>query len=400
MKRMVERTTFLPGSEGQGAIVKHRGALGMWVGQEFLPLPIGGGQYGTLSTLDTLAATQQSIAAYNEDRAWEQVSVALAAHNGQMQELLADFVEISPDRQRRYGSAASKTMQELDQFGQPQAQKITAGVTVGFPLRKYGDALQWTRDFMLTTGSAAQLAAEVNAMMDADRRNVILQIKSALMNPTNYTFTDVLVDSVSLAVKRLVNADSAAIPLGPNGESFNAATHTHYLFTAAATLAAADLSGLISTVTEHHPNGEPVVFINQAQEAAVRGLTGFVAYIDARIVRGGGSTTDVGNRALDMTNVNNRAIGLFGAAEIWVKPWMPSGYLLAMVRDTGMSTLVMRTRDPFGELRLVYEDESHPLRAQSYQREFGIGVWQRTSAAVLFVDAGSGGAYVAPTLTA
>ncbi len=59
----------------------------------------------------------------------------------------------------------------------------------------------------------------------------------------------------------------------------------------------------------------------------------------------------------------------------------------------------MRSRDGFGSLQLVYEDESHPLRAKSYEREFGIGVWTRTGAAVLFVDAGSAGAYVSPTLT-
>lgn len=354
--------------------------------------------YGTLSTLDSLAASQQSIAAYDEDRAWEQISIALEAHNRHLSEMMGALVETTSDRQRRYGSADSKTMQELDQFGQPQAQKVTAGVTVGFPLRLYGDALQWTRKFMMTTGSAAQIAAEINAIMDADRRNVIYQIKRALFNPTNYTFTDVLVDNVSLAVKRLVNADSAAIPLGPNGESFTASTHTHYLYTDGTTLAAADLTGAVNTVLEHHNTGRIMVYINQAQDAAVRGLAGFTAYIDARIVRGGGSTTDVAAGGLDVMNPYDRPIGIYGAAEVVVKPWVPSGYLLVVSLDGGASPLVMRARDGFGTLQLVYEDESHPLRARSYEREFGVGVWQRTAAAVLYIDTGNGDAYVAPTL--
>jgi hypothetical protein len=355
--------------------------------------------YGTLSTLDSLAATQQSIAAYDEDRAWDQISVALEAHNRHMAEMVASLVEVTTDRQRRYGSAASKTMQELDQFGQPQVQKVTAGVTVGFPLRLYGDALQWTRKFLQTPGSAAQIAAEITAMMDADRRNVIYQIKRALFNPINYTFDDVLVDNVQLPVKRLVNADSADIPLGPNGETFNGASHTHYLYTAGTALVAGDLTGLVDTVLEHHNTGVIRVYINQAQETAVRQLGGFSAILDARLLVGPGVTTTYGRGDLDVMNPYDRAIGYYGAAEIWVKPWVPSGYLLAVAEDIGMSALAMRVRDGFGQLQLIYEDESHPLRARSYEREFGVGVWTRTAAAVLFIDAGGAGSYIAPSLT-
>ena len=131
----------------------------------------------------------------------------------------------------------------------------------------------------------------------------------------------------------------------------------------------------------------------------MRGLSGFTAYIDARIIRGGGATSDVAAGALDMMNPYDRPIGIYGAAEIEVKPWVPSGYLLAVAEDIGMSALVMRTRGGFGQLQLIYEDESHPLRAQSYEREFGVGVWTRTAAAVLYIDSGNGDAYVAPTLT-
>jgi hypothetical protein len=256
--------TFPPSDEGR--FVQRRGFWGVVHQGEWIPyaLPMGGGTFGTLSTLDTLAATQQSIAAYGEDRAWREVEAALAAHNTQMTQMLGLLVERTEDRQRRYGSAASKTMQVADQFGRPQAQKVTAGVTLGFPLFLFEDALQWTRKFTQANGSAQQLAAEFDAILDADRRQVMYEIKAALMGTGNYTFNDVLVDNVALAVKRLVNADSAAIPLGPNGESFDGATHTHYLFTAGVALAAADLSALVSTVLEHTNRGEIQVWINSA----------------------------------------------------------------------------------------------------------------------------------------
>jgi hypothetical protein len=356
--------------------------------------------FGTLSTLDTLAASQTSLAQYGEDRAWAEVEAALNVHNRHMAEMLGLLVERTTDRQRRYGSAASKSMQVADQFGRPQAQKVTAGVTLGFPLRLYEDALQWTRKFAQTPGSSQQLAAEFDAILDADRRQVMYEIKYALFNPTNHTFKDVLIDNIDLAVKRLANADSASIPLGPNGESFDATTHTHYLYTASTALAAADLSGLISTVLEHTNRGTVQVWINSAQETAVRGLTGFVADLAAYIVRGGAATADVTDRPLDVMNPQNRRIGMFGAAEIWVKPWMPSGYLAATAVGNGQAPLVFRYREGGGDLQLVFEDDNHPLRARGYEREFGVSVYNRVGAAVLFVDAGSAGAYVAPTLVA
>ncbi len=356
--------------------------------------------FGTLSTLDTLAATQQSIAAYGEDRAWAEVEAAMMAHNRQMREMLGGLVEVTTDRQRRYGSAASKSMQVADQFGRPQAQKVTAGVTLGFPLRLYEDALQWTRKFTQLPGSGQQLAAEFDAILDADYRQVMYEIKLAMFSPTNYTFADVLVDNVNLAVKRLVNADSASIPLGPNGESFTASTHTHYLYTDATTLAAADVAALISTVLEHNNRGAIQIWINSAQETAVRALTGFVADIAAYIVRPTSATTDVTNRDLDLMNPQNRRIGMFGVAEILVKPWVPSGYLACVNVGGAEPPLVMRHRDGQGDLQLVFEDDNHPLRARGYEREFGMGVFNRTAAAVLYIDTGNGDAYAAPTLAA
>jgi hypothetical protein len=355
--------------------------------------------YGTLSVLDTLAATQQSVVDYGEDRAWDQINVLLAVHNQQMQDMLGDLIERTTDRQRRYGTTASKTMQELDEFGRPQPQKVTAGATLGFPLRLYGDALQWTRKFLQTGGSAAQMAAEIRSMLDSDRRLTMYELKRALFTPTNYTFADRLIDGVDLSVKALINADSSTVPLGPNGETFDGATHTHYLYTASTSLAAADVSGLQTTVRQHSAMGTVDLYINSAQETAMRGLTGFVAHIYGYISRGGGATADVTNQALSPNNPGDRSIGFFGESEVFVKPWVASGYVLAINNGTPDRPLILRTRPGAGELQLVSEFANHPLQARSYEREFGIGVYNRVAAAVLFIDAGGAGAYTAPTLT-
>jgi hypothetical protein len=297
--------------------------------------------YGTFTSLDTLATLNNTtVAQLGEDTAFAAVDAALAAHNAIMTDLMDSLVERTTDRLRRYGGPASMQMDEMDEMGTPDAQKLAAGSNVGFPLRLYGGSLQWTRKAFQNM-MASEFAAQVTGMMDADKNVVIRQIKRAIYTPTNSnSYADRLIDGVTLPVKALVNADSAPIPLGPNGETFNAATHTHYLFSAS--FIAANLSSLISTVTEHYGNGNIIVCINQADEAAVRAFTGFVAYIDPRLMN---LTTAVTARdSLDnLVNIYNRRIGLYQGAEIWVKPWVLAGYPFCYLEGQP-KPLVMRTR--------------------------------------------------------
>src|SRR5205085_2899415 len=138
----------------------------------------------------------------------------------------------------------------------------------------------WTRLFF-QNATGAELAAQVEAMMDADVKNMHRQLKLAMFTPTNSTFEDRRVDHVNLPMKALVNADGAPIPIAPDGTTFNAATHTHYLATAA--LAASDVTSLVNTVIEHFLSGAIQVLINPASEVAIRALAGFFPYYDARL---------------------------------------------------------------------------------------------------------------------
>ncbi len=352
--------------------------------------------YGTLVIADTLASNFQTVAEYGEDRAFEAISRLLAAHNEILREDLAAFVEFSTDRQRRYGGGDTMDMVDVDEMGTADAQKVAAGQTVGFPLRLRQAAIQWTRKwFQIHTMS--ELAAQYEAARTADIRKIRKDLLEAIFKPTNYTFNDYLIDKVDLAVKRLLNADGAAIPPDPYGNTFDGSTHTHYLGTAS--FAAADLQALIDTVVEHNPDGaQMMVFINRAQEAAVRGFSGFTAYLDARVIPA--DTTARADGSLNMTNVQNRAIGVFDAAEVWVKSWIPANYVLAMDTAPNRRPLVYRTRPGanlgFGDLQLASDDEAYPLRAQHFEREFGIGVWMRDSAAVLRTNNAT---YAAPTIS-
>jgi hypothetical protein len=352
--------------------------------------------YGILSALDTLAASNSvTIVQFGEDQAFAQIDAALAVHNALLLEGAGDLVEFSTDRLRRYGAVAAMTAAYVDEFGAVDTQKVAAGANIGFPLRKEQIAIGWTRNFMRTK-TPADLAAQYTAAQDADRVFVFNAIQRAFLTATNTTgYLDRLVDNVNLPLRALLNADSTTIPLGPTGATFNGATHTHYLATAS--LIAANVSALIATVVEHGVDGQVRLYVNSAQEAAIRAMTGnFTPYMDARLIVADTVTRAAGG--LSMTNVTNRAIGVFDAAEVWVKPWVLANYLIAIDVNPAKKPLVFRTRagdTGLGNLGIAADHEHYPLRAQHMEREFGVSAWHREKAAVLF---SGGGTYTSPTI--
>lgn len=355
--------------------------------------------YGTLATIDTLASTQQTVAQFGEDNAFQAIDAARQAHNARMREMMGALAEVTTERLRRYGGPDAMTFDEIDEFGTPDAQKVTAGSNVGFPLRMYGRSVQWTRKY-LQNATVSELTAQFTAAQDADIRNVDLAIRRAIFLPTNVSFVDRLIDQVVLPVKALVNADSAPLPLAPDGSTFNAATHTHYLARAGGSVVAADIDALINTVAEHYAVGQVMVYINRDFETTMRGFTAagqFVGYQPVQVIPAENTVRATAN--LDTRQLYNRAIGTWGnsGAEIWVKPWIPSGYAFAWVMG-GPKPLAFRERTAgSGDLELLYEDEIHPLRARGIGREFGMGAYNRTNGAVLYLG---GTTYTAPTLNA
>jgi hypothetical protein len=352
--------------------------------------------YGSLSTLDLLRASYQSVAQFGEDRAWQAIEATLAAHNKILATVREDLMETTTDRLRRYGAPSQMKMDEIDEYGTPDAQKMPPGQPIGFPLRKYGIAIQWTRTYF-TRMKAAELAAQVTGAMDADVYNLTRALKRAVFYPTNYTFDDRLVDhlqQITLPVKALVNADSQPLPVGPNGEFFDPTTHTHYLgVTTGGTLVNADLATLLSTVIEHYASGQAYIYINQAQEAAVRAFADFTPVFDPRLIVAITTTTAAG--PLDMIQVYNRKIGIFRGAEVWVKPWIPASYVFAFVKGQPKPLVYRVDPDLASDLTLSYEDEAHPLRARIWERNFGVGVWNRTNGACMYVGATT---YTQPTI--
>jgi len=352
--------------------------------------------FGTLFTLDSVAQTTTTIGEVGEEKIWKNLDGYFAAHNLLFNQALALVAERTTERLRRYGGTADVIAQELGEFGQPSAQKLSpTGYNIGFPLRRYGYALQWTR-FAFENMSAEEFSKQVNGVTDADEQRLYSAIRTALFKPTNSVFTDwQQTPTIDLTVKALLNADGEVVPTGPSAVSFNGATHTHYSgVTAANAPTAAEVNALIENVVEHYNTGNVAVYINRGSEAAFRAFAGFSAYIDARLLNQ--TTGLVATGALDVRNLYDRAIGILNGAEVFVKPWVPVGYAVCVGLGAD-APLVVRQPVPqtARDLRLVAQDENHPLRATEWEHRYGVAVWNRSSAAVLDTVTG-GGVYAQP----
>lgn len=343
--------------------------------------------------ISTLLATRfQSAAEFGLDTIQQILAADVAAHNAIVQEMVSGLCDVTTDRQRRYGTSVSGQMVEVDEYGRSQTQVDRPGATVGFPLRLYQYAVGWTAKWF-ETHTPADMAIAVQNAQKSHLRAVQRELKKAIFGSTNYTFNDFLIDRIDLNVKRFLNADSAAIPDGPNGETFDGASHTHY--DAESSLSANGLLATINDVMEHGHGNRVQVAINRTNEAAVRALTGFAAYPDPRIIY---RATDTPGQTLDISRLDNRAIGIFGGAEVWVKPWAIASY--AFVWDAGDPNKPLafrqRAQTTLQGLRIAADLNTHPLYAQYMEAEFGIGVWTRTNGAVLYFG---GSSYTVPTIS-
>ena len=349
---------------------------------------------GTLGLSDLLALNNTTILQYGMDPIIEVVRNDLEVHNGIATSMTADLADVTADSMRATGESDVLEMVEVNEFGRSPTQKAAGGSNLGIPMRLFQIALGWTRKFF-EQKTPADMARQILAAERAHKLRIVRQIKRAIYLSTNFTVRDFLVTNITLPVKRFLNADSMAIPDGPNGETFNAATHTHYLFNNG--LDATSAKALITTVVEHGNGGQVRVVINQADEAAWKALAGFMAYVDPRIALSVNASR-VESPRLDVTRLNNRAIGLFEGAEVWVKPWAIANYSFCY-DNAGPKPLALRTRNGQNtNLRPAAEIDMFPLHAQYMEDEFDVAVVNRTNGAVLYHAAGAV-AYVDPTIT-
>lgn len=358
-----------------------------------MPAPV---RTGTLSIADLLAVTNMSVASYGYEQVATTLQEELTAHNAVVTDMVESLAVRTTDRLVGIGGDTNAEMYETDEFARVPTQKSEGNTGLGIPLGEFQTATGHTDSFE-TKMSPADVAKRTIAVEKGHIRALYRGVANALLIPTNRQVEDYTVDNTVLDVKALANGDGFFIGVGPNGESFDRNTHSHYLAIdwAASTAAqrAFAVQSVIGTVIEH-TEGEGVrLVVARADEQKVRDLPGFNAYADPRV----NPTPGMATATTSPYKQNNRPIGFMGGAEVWVKPWAVPGYMV--VHDTeGPKPLAYR-EPAMGTkgLYLAASLSAYPLNAQYYKAQFGFGVRNRVAAAALYIG---GTVYVAPSVTA
>lgn len=356
----------------------------------------------TLSILDIKDYGNDTVFKYGIDKAWDEFQVVLDAHNALEAQMRSTLVQGETAEQRhRFGAADSIVFQDIElEYGRPDADSVTfEHYDVGLPLAMGGVGTQWT-ERMMQLITVEQFNTQLNAVLTADSQWLQVRMGKAIFGNVNYTYRDRYINNTSLPVKRLLNADSTPIPLGRYNATFDGSTHTHYVVIAALNDAA--VAAIQNNLTEHlKGSGKVVMLINKAQTAAALALSDFEKARDPRVVLGVNTAhlTPELNSLYENIMLDDRFLGIVeDGPEIWVKPWIPSGYIFAYIEGSELDKPLMARRDVVesSDLRIVEPTDVHPkLKARTAQRIIGFGVVERRNGVVAKIDSELG-SYTVP----
>jgi hypothetical protein len=335
---------------------------------------------GTYRIADLIAVETLSAVDYGLDTIAEVIAADLRAWNALVSDGLNIMSTDTTERLERHGSSTNFEMLKGDEFARGVAGVARGGSDVAYPLEKFLVNVGWTMDF-LKEATPADIARAIMGIQKSHLQAVNTELRRAFFKPTNYTFNDDLIDGSALGVKRLYNADGVDIPEGPYGATFAGGSHTHY--NANATLTDAELVAAITDVQEHRAQSSIAIITTPAGVADFEALTNYLALPGPAITPA--EDADRPTMRLNASVTDNRQVGVYaGAYPVWTKPWGLDNYALVMDVN-GERPLKRRQRVQSGlrGLRMRNQDDTLPLRVQSFEAEFGFGVWDRSAAAIL-----------------
>jgi hypothetical protein len=280
-------------------------------------------------------------------------------------------------------------MEKMDEYGRPKPGANKPGITAQFPIYSFKQALGWTEKYF-KLATPAEVAEKFLELRKGYLAALVNQMKRALYGvgdgtTSKYTFVDRLTNGASLICWPLANGGiaTADLPDAPDGTTF---LNTHDHMNGDATVTALDVQATIDHVTEHGNTKGLKLIYNKADAAAIEALTGFTALSEAVFNYNGTQSTIV---KLATQDLSNQLKGYWkGAIECWVKPWAVDGYLVCVATGEPEKALGYRQR-PQSELqgwRIVSMFEDHPLIAEYAEAEFGFAAFNRTMAAIDYMD--------------
>jgi hypothetical protein len=298
---------------------------------------------------------------------------------------LNDFTEETTKSRAIWGGAPTLAFDEVNEFGKGKPRKEILGQEVHFPLFKLSATDERSAE-MQKRATAGQLREMLLAMNNAYYQRVRDEIKASIFNKAAHIpVKDWTVDNSTLnKVQPFINADSNEIPASPNGSTFTASTHQHYVGTSGTSLSTYDVNTLLSNVQEH-VLGKVVLFVDGAMPASLAALSG-TEYVarppspiqdnrNALIARASFNPDD---------DANNMSIGYWKGVEVVTRSWVPTGYLACLAVGGQLGKPILRRVDPaFPGMRIATELSDNSVILKEAYTYLGFGAFNRAAGAVL-----------------
>jgi hypothetical protein len=345
---------------------------------------------------------------------WNQYQELLANWNATRQPLI-DLLTFSVGDQivDDVAQGVEEDFEEATEFGQPKAIRPQMIIQQrAYDFKWYDVATRFTFQF-LADATAQQVDMAQAQVLEADNRLIFKKVMKRLFNNANNT---TVINNVAYNAKPLYNADGEFIP-DYSGTSFNAATHTHYVTSGAATLDSGDVEALVGLLEEHgykrSTGYQIVVLVNPASAPTIRlwraGVTNnnaAVAQFDFVPPRGVNiilpATVQLFGDQPAQTFAGFDVVGAYGPYLIVQDSNIPAGYMFAFAtQGSGTAANLVGVREHANtSLRgLVLKGgdrNNYPIINSTFVHGFGTGIRTRGAGAVMQVTAS--GSYTTPTI--
>ena len=341
---------------------------------------------------------------------WAEFQATLAIANGERQALV-DFLSYSVSEPvitvPQFG--AGDDFEVASELGVPKGVRTGAAYfQMGFGFEWYDMAGRFTWKY-LADATAQQIESVHQAVLEADNRNVFMEVMRTLFDNVNRSAD---INARPYTVYSLYNNDGT-VPPTYKTNVFDG-THQHYLVSGAAAVDSGDLDEMQLHLNHHgyisSAGTDLVLMVNLEQGDVIRNFrsvpNGGTAKFDFIAAQGTPSflipkDMVLGSAARPPSTYRGmKVIGAYGDFTIVQEDYMPAKYMVAF--GTGGPNALT---NPIGirehantalrGLRLVKgRSNDYPLQESYYQRGFGTGIAQRGAAVVMKIAAA--GPYAPP----
>jgi hypothetical protein len=317
-------------------------------------------------------------------RMYDDIAVALADYNANSGFLRTNLTFSTLDEKIKEGLNQNQMQfARATEYGRPDRQRISQAERERFiPLADFSLGIGFTRKY-LALASSTQIALQVDEATRADQELIIRSVLQQLFRFAN---------SGSGGIYKVFWNNDGDVPPRYSNTTF-VGTHTHYLTTVVLDLAAVQAMRL--KLVEHGLDSFRELWINPAQEAAVRAIVGFVAVQNKdQLLFTNSNPFNATNQQIALVDPT-QFIGVLEGFRIRVYPWVPSGYAFAYdAAPAGLGKPLAWREYPVASLRglqLFNEDPNatFPLVNSFFFRAFGLSALDRSNGVCLKVTAGA-----------